>query len=343
MFNVKKEIIYKINNMKNSDSKRYVLISTQSIEAGVDVSFDFVIRDFATLDSIEQIRGRCNRSRELNKNDPYKKGNIYLINLKDKHNNLYKYIYNNIEINSRILETQNILNDNLNYKYEDIIRYYDNVSENLNLIEDNHEKNFIISDRENVKNWNEIKFSKLQDKTDGIHIIDNNLNQYSLFIPTKLYIFTENMDDCINVEYEFDNLKEFYDEHEKKFIFSYKELEFLKHHQKDSDYNILCNNYVDGEELINFYEEYINKIDNTNFESIKIIQKEFSSIINKFIINITLNNFELESKIIDEYDSDFRKLNYFYILNPELIGDDEFTLYSLKTGLNENFFNVEIL
>ena len=51
----------------DSNDTRYVLVSTQSVEAGVDVSFHFVIRDFATLDSIEQIRGRCNRSRELNK------------------------------------------------------------------------------------------------------------------------------------------------------------------------------------------------------------------------------------------------------------------------------------
>ena len=47
--------------------KKYILISTQSVEAGVDVSFDFVVRDFAIIGSIEQIRGRCNRSREINK------------------------------------------------------------------------------------------------------------------------------------------------------------------------------------------------------------------------------------------------------------------------------------
>jgi len=76
----KRKIIHKINNM-DSDNVRYILVSTQSVEAGVDVSFDFVIRDFATLDSIEQIRGRCNRSRELNKRfcDENKKGNVYII------------------------------------------------------------------------------------------------------------------------------------------------------------------------------------------------------------------------------------------------------------------------
>ena len=65
MPSTKREIISKINNL--AQDKKYILISTQSVEAGVDVSFDFVVRDFAIIDSIEQIRGRCNRSREINK------------------------------------------------------------------------------------------------------------------------------------------------------------------------------------------------------------------------------------------------------------------------------------
>ena len=51
MPSTKREIISRINNL--DDDKKYILISTQSVEAGVDVSFDFVVRDFAIIDSIE--------------------------------------------------------------------------------------------------------------------------------------------------------------------------------------------------------------------------------------------------------------------------------------------------
>ena len=48
-----------IDEIKNG--RPCIVVSTQCIEAGVDIDMDLVIRDFAPLDSIIQIAGRCNR------------------------------------------------------------------------------------------------------------------------------------------------------------------------------------------------------------------------------------------------------------------------------------------
>ncbi|MEA3277562.1 MAG: CRISPR-associated helicase Cas3' [Pseudomonadota bacterium] len=42
-----------------------IVVSTQTIEAGVDIDMDLTLRDFAPLDAIIQIAGRCNRNNRL--------------------------------------------------------------------------------------------------------------------------------------------------------------------------------------------------------------------------------------------------------------------------------------
>jgi len=57
-----REILIELADVLSTSDERFVLVSTQAIEAGVDLSFKTVFRDIAPLDSIVQAAGRCNRS-----------------------------------------------------------------------------------------------------------------------------------------------------------------------------------------------------------------------------------------------------------------------------------------
>lgn len=330
----KRKTIYKINNMDN-DSGRYVLVSTQSVEAGVDVSFDFVVRDFSTLDSIEQVRGRCNRSRELNKQfkDDNLKGNVYLVNLKRRNRSFYEFIYDKEELETKIKETSFLIENNSDYTYEDVLGYYKSVSNDVNQIQDGKEENFVFVDRNNIEYWNKLRYSEISDGSSGIHIIQNKGNQCSFFVANPLNIFVK--DKLLqNKTVELmgvNELVDLYKDHEDEFIFTLNEVMFLKDYESRFGVKIFHNNTVDGSELVKCFFRQVKKF-KKDFNSKKIIQKEFSSIMHKFIFQVSGNNLEDLVKT-----QDLTKVGYFHIIPEEKIGEGENKIYSIKTGFNFDF------
>lgn len=67
-----------INSIKKKSNKRKIVVSTQLIEAGVDISVDAVFRAMAPIDAIIQASGRANRY-----NDKLEQGEVYLYEIEE--------------------------------------------------------------------------------------------------------------------------------------------------------------------------------------------------------------------------------------------------------------------
>ncbi len=89
-----------------------VCVSTQLIEAGVDISFECVIRDLAGLDSIYQAAGRCNRHGEFGETK-----DVYVVDIKGENLSKLPDIKVGAEKTRRLFDEKS---DDINLYY----RYY---------------------------------------------------------------------------------------------------------------------------------------------------------------------------------------------------------------------------
>jgi CRISPR-associated endonuclease/helicase Cas3 len=139
--------------------KRQILVSTQMVEAGVDIDLDRVYRDFAPLDSINQSCGRCNRNF-----DPKNKGTVKLFRLINENHNdkdYASYIYDDflLKITSDIInELPKIIGEDgfyeMNQKYFnkiDQLKSNDNSEELISKIKNlKYEKSFFKDEKEEI-------------------------------------------------------------------------------------------------------------------------------------------------------------------------------------------------
>ncbi|MGB2843026.1 MAG: CRISPR-associated helicase Cas3' [Halobacteriota archaeon] len=96
----RRQRIEKIKEAINNGQK-IAVVSTQLIEAGVDIDCDCVCRDMGPLDSIIQVAGRCNRNKRLEQSD------MYLLNLVSEGNKPFTGIYDPVLLDV----VRQILND----------------------------------------------------------------------------------------------------------------------------------------------------------------------------------------------------------------------------------------
>jgi len=118
-----KEIKRKLKNKENC-----YLVSTQLIEAGVDIDFPLVLRALAPLDSIVQAAGRCNREGNLEKG--------HVIVFEPQEANLPSGIYKTATGKSKLfldnpekLQDPNIFYDYFNTLYSDVNLDKSNIQE----------------------------------------------------------------------------------------------------------------------------------------------------------------------------------------------------------------------
>ncbi len=102
----RKNTIQEVENLL-AKNKPVILVTTQVIEAGIDLDFSRVYRDMAPLDSIIQVAGRCNRN---NRND---RGVITLFNLVNDEGKPYANLYDlvTLEITNELLLKENNLDE----------------------------------------------------------------------------------------------------------------------------------------------------------------------------------------------------------------------------------------
>lgn len=156
------ERLKRIGGIKKESLDKKVVISTQLVEAGVDIDLERVIRDLGPLDSINQVAGRANRNWRNGI------GIVEIITLKEEKNQgfFYSYIYDPVLINNtkRILEYYSLVEE------EDFLKLTDSYyQEILRTISADISENYL--DAIKILNYEEIaKFALIEGEDQKIDI-----------------------------------------------------------------------------------------------------------------------------------------------------------------------------
>ncbi len=114
----RKYIIANIVEFNKTTDKKILLISTQLVEAGVDLDFATVYREIAPMSSIVQAAGRCNREGKMSNN-----GNVYIFKLEDDSSPLGMYKTES-QVTASILQTDGV---DILHRHDSFKEYYQKI------------------------------------------------------------------------------------------------------------------------------------------------------------------------------------------------------------------------
>jgi CRISPR-associated endonuclease/helicase Cas3 len=169
----------RMKRIKDIKAKKYdIVVSTQLVEAGVDIDFNVVYRDLAPLPSIFQSAGRANREgKGINK------GEVHIVKLKDNKgfyaDKVYKSAKTDLDITEKLLKDYKILDES---EFMLIIeRYFDKMADEN--IKSQHISNALLKGAE--AQWFYGQDYNLSDEKiplNSFELIEDNGEKFQVFI-----------------------------------------------------------------------------------------------------------------------------------------------------------------
>lgn len=229
---IPKDRLKRINYInKSGNNKRKIIISTQLIEAGVDIDVDIVYRDLAPLDSIIQCAGRCNR------NNKKEMGKVNIISLINENKKLYSgFIYEKLLLdNTRyILKNRNIIQEK-DFNFKASKDYFKNIKKRGSQV-----------DVESI-----LAMLKFNDISKEFQLINNDEEKVNVFVCID--------DDATSVFNTFLDIKNNYNGYERKNKFLEIKNEFYNYIVSVNPKKIGATNKIEDEDLFFIDQDELNR------------------------------------------------------------------------------------